>query len=98
MSDLLQLLFTERADGLHLHPNEAPILEIRRVLYRVEGPTLKPEEVDELFHAVAVAEHLSEFAAMGMVSFYFHFEDAAVFQVMGFREDGHTRLEIRKFR
>jgi Tfp pilus assembly pilus retraction ATPase PilT len=94
----MQLLVSEKAEAIHLYPSEAPVLEVHRVLHRLEGPTLVPGEVDELFHAVAAKDDVSELASAGMVSFYFHFEDIAVFQVMAFREDGHIRLEIRRFR
>lgn len=94
----MQLVVCERAEALHLYAGESPVLEVRRVLHRVEGPKLKPGDVDELFHAITDGDNLSEFASAGMVSFYFHFGDATVFHVMSFRENGHVRLEIRRFR
>ena len=98
MSDLMQLLVSEHGEALHLHHGEAPVLEVQRVLHRIEGPSLTASEIDELLHAVAQEDNLSELKSGGMVCFYFHFGDAAVFQVMAFREDGHVRLEVRKFR
>ena len=96
MPDLMRLLVSERAEALHLYPGEAPVLEVRRVLHRLEGPKLKTDEVDQLFHAITVGDNLSEFAFAGMVSFSFHFADAAVFHVMAFHGEGLVRLEIRR--
>ncbi len=100
MSDLMQLLLSERADAVHLHPGERPVVEARRVLLlcSLEGPPLEADETDELLRTVASDDDLSTFERDGMVCFYFHFETAAVFQVMGFRESGHVRLEVRRFR
>jgi Tfp pilus assembly pilus retraction ATPase PilT len=94
----MQLTVSEQAEALHLYPGEAPVLEVRRALHRLEGPKLKPNEVDDLLRVIITGENLSEFAFAGMVSFYHHFADAAVFHVMAFRGDSHVRLEIRRFR
>ena len=100
MSDFMELLFSERADAVHLHPGERPVLEVRRVLLvcPLEGPPLQADETEELLRGVASDDDLSKFRSEGMVCFYFHFRGVAVFQVMGFRESGHIRLEVRRFR
>ncbi len=98
LSDLMQLVFAERAEAVHLHEQESPVLELKRVLHRIEGPRLVAGETEELLRTVAPPEELSELRANGITSFYFHFRGVAVFQVMAFREDGHVRLEIRSFR
>ena len=98
LSDLMQLLLAERGEAVHLHPEEAPVLEISRVLHRVEGPALAPAYPEALLQSVASNEDLLEFKSLRMVCFYHHFDDTAAFQVMAFREDGHVRLEIRRFR
>src|SRR5689334_15723750 len=97
LSDLMQLVVAERAEAVHLHPNEAPVLEVRGVLHRIEGPPLAAGETDELLRVIAPADDLTELRTNGMTCFYFQFGEAAVFQVMGFREDGHVRLELRRF-
>lgn len=93
---LMQLLIREKAEALHVYPGAAPVLEVDRALHRLQGVKLTPEGVDELLHALTDADNLSDFESEGMVSFYFHFGDTAVFQVIAFREDGHARLEIRR--
>ena len=96
MPDLMQLLVREKAEALHVYPGAAPVLEVNRVLHRLQGAKLTPQGVEELLHAVMDANNLPEFEREGMVSFYFQFGDAAAFQVIAFREDGHTRVEIRR--
>jgi twitching motility protein PilT len=98
MPDLMGLIVSERAEALHLDPGEAPVLEVRRALHPLEGPKLKPDDMDQLFRTITTGDNLSEFASAGMVSFYFHFTDVAVFNVMAFRGEGHVRLEIRRFK
>ena len=49
MSDFMQLLFSERADAVHLHSGERPVVELRRVLstFPLEGPPLGADEPEE---------------------------------------------------
>ena len=98
LSDLMQLVVTERGEAVHLHEKHAPVLEVKRTLYRIEGPPLAVGEPEELLHVVASENDLSELQANDLSCFYFHFGDAAVFQIMAFREDGRVRLELRRFR
>ena len=96
MPDLMQLMVGERAEALHIYPGAAPVLEVKRALHRLQGATLTPAGVDELLFSLTNADGLSEVEREGMVSFAYHFGDAAVFHVIAFRADGHTRLEIRR--
>lgn len=98
MPDMMRLILNEQAEALHLYPGQAPVLEVRRALHPLEGPKLNSDDVDQLFRTITHGDNLSEFAFAGMVSFDFHFVDAAVFHVMAFRGDGQVRLEIRRFR
>ena len=98
LSDLMQFVSQERAEAVHLHEKESPILEVKRTLHRIEGPPLASGETMELFHAVAPSEELTERRTNHMASFYFHFQDVAVFHVMAFHEDGQLRLELRRFK
>jgi Tfp pilus assembly pilus retraction ATPase PilT len=98
LSDLMQLILAEQGEAVHLHPNEAPVLEIKRALHRIEGPSLTAGETEDILRVVAPADDLSELRMNGVTSFYYQFTEAAVFQVMAFREDGHVRLELRRSR
>lgn len=98
LSDLMQLVCAERADAVHVHEREAPVLEVKRMLHRLEGPPVAPGEAEQLLRTVAPAEELSELRTNRISSFYFHFRDIAVFHVMAFHEDDSVRLELRRFR
>ena len=45
MSDLLQLVVAENASDLHIRVGAPPVIRVHGILHRVEGPSLKPEEV-----------------------------------------------------
>jgi Tfp pilus assembly ATPase PilU len=96
MPDLMQLMVSERADALHFYPGAAPVLEVKRLLHRLQGAKLTPAEVIELLQAVTHADEFSEFESKAMVSFCYQFGEARTFHVMAFREAEQTRLEIRR--
>jgi Tfp pilus assembly pilus retraction ATPase PilT len=98
LTDLMGLVLAKRAEAMHLHENEAPVFELKHLLDRHEGPPLAAGETEVLLRSVAPAEELSELDRNRATSFYFPFRDVAVFQVMAFREDGHVRLELRRFK
>jgi Tfp pilus assembly pilus retraction ATPase PilT len=98
LSDLMQLVFSERGDAIHLHEKERPVVEVNRVLVKLEGPPLALGETEEMLRSLASEEELEEFSTNQLACFYYHFRNVAVFQVMAFREDGHVRLELRRFR
>jgi hypothetical protein len=98
LSDLMQVVCAEREEAVHLHDKEAPVLEIKRMLHRIEGPPVAPGETEQLLRTVALPEDLSELRTNRISSFYFHFRDVAVFHIMAFHEDGSVRLESRRFK
>ena len=90
--------WTVQLQTLAISEKESPVLEVKRILHRLEGPPIAPGETEQLFRVIASPEDLSEFQASGLTCFYFHFGEAAAFQIMAFREDWHVRLELRRFR
>ena len=51
MSDLLQLVVSEGAADLHIRVGVPPVIRLHGILHRVEGPSLKPEDTEELINA-----------------------------------------------
>jgi len=92
----MQIVCSERAEAVHVHENESPVLEVNRLLHRIEGPPVALGETEELLRTVAPPEELVELRRNHLASFSFHFGDFAVFQIMAFREDERVRLELRR--
>jgi len=97
IADLLKQVTSRRGEAVHLHEGESPVLEIKRTLHKIEGPALKPGDTYALLAIHASEEDLLAFQNSGLVCFYSRAKEA-VFQFMAFRESGHVRLEIRKFK
>ncbi len=98
LPNLIELLVAQKGDAVHLYPEEAPILEISRVLHRVDGPPLGHADINAFLESMASKDDLLELKHSRMASFYHHLEDGSMFHVMAFREVAHIRLEIRRFK
>jgi Tfp pilus assembly pilus retraction ATPase PilT len=96
LKDLMQLIVSEQGEAIHLHDGEAPVLEIRGGLHRIEGPRLNSGEAQAMFQGVAPKEEIQEATRNRLVSFEFRFSENASFRMMFFREDGTDRIELRR--
>jgi len=95
LSDLMQLLLAERGEAIHLHDGGRPVLEIRRELHTIEGPSLEVGDTQTLLRSIAPPPEFQE-ALRGCTAFEHRHADGAHFHVMAFREDGSIRLELRR--
>ena len=95
LSALLEIMLVERADGLHLHPGEKPVVEVARNLFPISGPRLEASEIEILLRRIATKEEYREFLSSQVVSCRHHVPGKVWFNVMAFREQSQTRLEIR---
>ena len=95
LSAILEIMLVERADGLHLHPGEKPVVEVARNLFRVSGPRMEPGEIEVLLRQIATREEFREFLTSQMVSCRHRVPGKAWFNILAFREQGQIRLEIR---
>jgi Tfp pilus assembly pilus retraction ATPase PilT len=98
LSTLLEMMLVERADGLHLHPGETPVLELARNLFRISGPPIEAANIEALLRQVSSKEEFREFQSSGIVLCYHHLPGQGWFAIMAFREEGQIRLEIRSLR
>jgi Tfp pilus assembly pilus retraction ATPase PilT len=92
----MQLVVVERADAIHIHDLETPVLETHQQLDRVEGPCLKLGDTQTLLRSIASAEQFHQVARTGLAMFTHKHGDAASFRVMIFKEDDRLRLEARR--
>ena len=98
LSQLMEIMLVERAQGLPLYPAEKPVVEVARTLFRVSGPPLEPDDTETLLRQIASTDESREFQASRMLSCYHHVQGKALFNVLAFKEHDQIRLEIRAVR
>jgi len=96
MSDLLQLVVAEGASDLHIRVNTPPTIRVHGILHRIEGPSLKPEDAEELMRTITSEENIQSVRERGGADFGFAFGDAARFRVSVFKEKGNFALVLRQ--
>jgi twitching motility protein PilT len=96
MSDLLQLVVSENASDLHIRVGTAPTIRVHGILHRVEGPSLRPEDAEELMRSITSEEHIQETRERGGADFAFAFGEAARFRVSVFKEKGNFGMVMRQ--
>src|SRR3989454_628782 len=96
MSDLLQLVVSEGASDLHIRVGTPPTIRVHGILHRVEGPTLGPEDTEELMRSITSEDHIQHVRERGGADFGFAFGDMARFRVSVFKEKGNFAEALRR--
>src|SRR5512132_1930810 len=96
MSDLLQLVVSEGASDLHIRVGTPPTIRVHGILHRVEGPTLQPEDSEELMRSITSEDHIQHVRERGGADFGFAFGDLARFRVSVFKERGNFGCVLRQ--
>jgi twitching motility protein PilT len=96
MSDLLQLVVSEGSSDLHIRVGAPPVIRVHGILHRVEGPSLAPEDTEELMRSITSEEHIQHVRERGGSDFGFAFGDMARFRVSVFKEKGNFGLVLRQ--
>src|SRR5438477_905648 len=96
MSDLLQLVVAEGAADLHLRVGVPLVIRLHGVLHRVEGPSLKPDDTEELMRSITSEDHIQRVRERGGADFGFAFGELARFRVSIFREKGNFGCVLRQ--
>src|SRR5574339_120186 len=96
MSDLLQLVVSEGSSDLHIRVGTPPTIRVHGILHRVEGPTLTPEDTEELMRSITSEDHIQHVRERGGADFGFAFGDAARFRVSVFKEKGNFGIVARQ--
>src|SRR5438309_3102552 len=96
MSDLLQLVVSEGASDLHIRVGTPPTIRVHGILHRVEGPTLAPEDTEELMRSITSEEHIQHVRERGGSDFGFAFGEMARFRVSVFKEKGNFGIVLRQ--
>src|SRR5678810_207756 len=95
-SDLLQLVVSEGASDLHIRVGTSPTIRVHGILHRVEGPSLKAEDSEELMRSITSEDHIQHVRERGGADFGFAFGDMARFRVSVFKEKGNFGMVLRQ--
>jgi len=96
MSDLLQLVVSEGASDLHVAVGTAPTIRVHGILHRVEGPTLRPEDSEQLMRSITSEDNIQHVRERGGADFAFAFGEMARFRVSVFKEKGNFGISMRQ--
>src|SRR5450755_1995816 len=96
MSDLLQLVVSEGSSDLHIRVGVPPVIRVHGILHRVEGPSLKTEDSEELMRSITSEENIQHVRENGGADFAFAFGEAARFRVSVFKEKGNFGMVLRQ--
>jgi twitching motility protein PilT len=96
MSDLLQLVVSEGASDLHIRVGVPPVIRVHGILHRVEGPSLNPEDTEELMRSITSEDHIQHVRERGGADFGFAFGELARFRVSVFKEKGNYGMVLRQ--
>src|SRR5499426_1693564 len=96
MSDLLQLVVSEGASDLHVRVGTPPTIRVHGILHRVEGPTLQPEDTEELMRSITSEDHIQQVRERGGADYGFAFGELARFRVSVFKERGNFGMVLRQ--
>lgn len=96
MSDLLQLVVSEGSSDLHIRVGLPPVIRVHGILHRVEGPSLAPEDSEELMRSITSEDHIQHVRERGGSDFGFAFGELARFRVSVFKEKGNFGMVLRQ--
>jgi twitching motility protein PilT len=96
MSDLLQLMVTEKSSDLHIRVGVPPVIRIHGILQRVEGPPLQQQDTEELMRSITSEDYIQHVREEGGADFGFAFGEAARFRVSVFKEKGNFGMVLRQ--
>src|ERR1700761_4489671 len=96
MSDLLQLVVSEGSSDLHIRVGVPPTIRVHGILHRVEGPSLAPEDTEELMRSITSEDHIQHVRERGGADFGFAFGELARFRVSVFKEKGNFGMVLRQ--
>ena len=96
LADLLQLIVTERAEGLILQTGKPPVVELRGISHTIEGPVLSPENADILLRGLAGTRGAREIHDYGRTRSLYTYRDAAQFQVEAHTDGEQVLIELRR--
>ena len=101
MDDFLQLVYSERADGLRLHVGLPPVIVVRGDDYPLDGPSITPEDAAQLLQSISDTRQRRELGERGVVQFIYRRgfpkrnRTLTDFVVCARMEDEHVGIDIQ---
>ena len=96
MNDLLDLVVDQKSSDLHLQVGVPPCLRLRGSMTPIDGPELRPADIENLMLAITPAEHIQKVKLNGGTDFGFAFGDKARFRVSVLKTKGNYGLVLRQ--
>jgi Tfp pilus assembly ATPase PilU len=96
LTDLLQLIVAERAEGLTLQTGKPPAVELQGISHTVEGPALSPENTKTLLRDLVGTRQVREFRQRDSIEFVYTYQNNAEFQVEAKIDGEHVQIELRR--
>jgi twitching motility protein PilT len=87
---------SEGASDLHVRVGVPPVIRVHGILHRVEGPSLTPEDTEELMRSITSEDHIQHVRERGGADFGFAFGELARFRVSVFKEKGNFGIVARQ--
>jgi twitching motility protein PilT len=81
---------------LHIRVGVPPVIRVHGILNRVDGPSLNPEDTEELMRSITSEDHVQQTREKGGADFGFAFGELARFRVSVFKEKGNFGLVLRQ--
>ena len=95
MNELLELMVDQKASDLHIQVGLPPTLRLDGVMTPVDGPSLRPQDTDDLMRAISPDIHQEHLKTKGGADFGFSFMDKARFRVSLLKSRGSTGMVLR---
>ena len=96
MNDLLELVVEQKSSDLHLQVGVPPCLRLRGSMTPIDGPSLKPEDTEQLMLSITPDNHIQNVKLNGGTDFGFAYGDKARFRVSVMKAKGNYGLVLRQ--
>jgi twitching motility protein PilT len=96
MNDLLELVVEQKSSDLHLQVGVPPCLRLRGSMTPIDGPSLKPEDTEQLMLSITPDNHIQNVKLNGGTDFGFAYGDKARFRVSVLKAKGNYGLVLRQ--
>ena len=96
IDDLLDLVSTEKAEGLRLHVGTPPVIVLQGEQHTIEGPPITIENAEQLLRGVADTRQMRELRERGAAEFVYSFRGSSRFLVRAKMEDENVEFDLQR--